>query len=257
MSLWGKRDSFSITGTISVTNSNAAVVGSSTLFTTELKEAGTITIAGVRYKILKITNNENLTLVIPYAGTTASGLTITGIDIPKFIIQQDLQYMFFASEEEALLKANHDKGINGAGWWKVMEYKDSEGSPRYKTELIIAMDVPTSISSDATDDTTVADVEAIVTISVQPTTQAITGGAATFSVTASVAPSGSVTYQWQKATADKPTKFANVVGATSSSIILSSQTAANTGDKYRVILTSTSGAPKVTSSSAALTFVSA
>ena len=175
---------------------------------------------------------------------------------PKFVKTADLPFTFFVDETEAQKKANKDKGINGAGWWDIREYKDSDGNSRYKTILLVAMTTPFATSGDNGDDDTVADVESIITIVTQPTTQAITLGAATLSVTATVAPSGTVTYQWQKALASANTKFTNIIGQTASSIILSGQTAANTGDRYRVVLTSTSGAPKVTSNAVPLTFVS-
>ena len=175
---------------------------------------------------------------------------------PKWIATADLPFTFFVDEAEGAKKANHDKGINGAGWWDIREYKDSDGTSRYKTILLVAMSTPVATSGDAADDATVADIEAVITIGTQPTTQAITLGAATFAVVATVAPSGTVTYQWQKALASANTKFANVIGQTASSIILAGQTAANTGDRYRVVVTSTTGAVKVTSNAVPLTFVS-
>ena len=117
------------------------------------------------------------------------------------------------------------------------------------------MTVLNAVSGDANDDLTVADTENTITISVQPAAQNTSAGAATFAVTAA-ATSGTVTYQWQKATVGS-TRFANVGGATSSSIVLSGQTSANTGDRYRVVLNTTGqGAVPVTSSPATLTFVS-
>ena len=175
---------------------------------------------------------------------------------PKWIATADLPFTFFVDETEAQKKSNKDKGINGAGWWDIREYKDSDGTSRYKTILLVAMTTPFATSADASDDATVADIEAVITIGTQPTTQAITLGAATFAVVATVAPSGTVTYQWQKALASANTKFANIIGQTASSIILSGQTAANTGDRYRVVVSSTTGAPKVTSNAVPLTFVS-
>jgi hypothetical protein len=175
---------------------------------------------------------------------------------PKWIATADLPFTFFVDETEAQKKTNHDKGINGAGWWDIREYKDSSGASRYKTILLVAMTTPFAVSGDASDDDTVADVEVAITIGTQPTTQAITLGAATFSVSATVAPSGTVTYQWQKALAAANTKFANVIGQTAASIILAGQTVANTGDRYRVVISSTSGAVKVNSNAVSLTFVS-
>lgn len=257
MALWGNRDSFAITGTIGVPNLGTTVTGVGTSFVTQLQAGQAITIASVKYKIAKITSNTVLELVIPYAGTTiASGTTISGQDSPKWILQQDLAYTFFVDQTEAGLVANHAKGISGAGWWDIREYTDSSGTARTKCLLLIAMTTAAATSLDAADDALVADVETIVAIGTQPTTQPITLGAATFSVVAT-ASSGTVTYQWQIALAAANTKFANVIGQTAASIILSAKTAANTGDRYRVIVSSTTaGAPKVTSNAVPLTFVS-
>jgi len=175
---------------------------------------------------------------------------------PKFVATADLPFTFFVDETEGAKKANHDKGINGAGWWDIRTYKDSDGNTRYKTKLLVAMGTTAAVAGDAADDATAADVEAIITIGTQPTTQAITLGAATLSVTATVAPSGTVTYQWQRARVASPTRFANVAAATSSSLVLAGQLAANAGDLYRVVVSSDSGAPFVNSAAVALTFVS-
>ena len=254
MALWSNKDTFAITGTIGVPNASKTVTGVSTLFTTELKVGQTILIAGVKYKIASITSATVLTLAIPYAGTTiASGATITGATIPNYVPQEELASIFFVDETEAQVAANHNRGINGGGWWKIVEYVDSEGSTRFKTECLVAMGTPAATSGDAADDTIAADVVATITIGTQPTTQTTISGAATFTAAATVT-SGTVTYQWQKALAASPAKFANVSAATSASIVLSGQLAANTGDKYRVIVASTTGAPRVTSNAVALTF---
>ena len=257
MALWGNRDSFAITGTIGVPNASTTVTGVGTTFTTQLQAGEALTIASVKYKIAKITSNTVLELVIPYAGTTiASGATITGQDSPKWIAQQDLAYTFFVDITEANQLANHNKGINGAGWWDIREYKDSEGNSRYKCILIVAISTAAATSLDATDDTVIADVNAVVTIGTQPTAQNTSTGGATFTVAASLAGGGALTYQWQKALAAANTRFANVVGQTATSITLAGQIAGNTGDRYRVVVSSDSGAVKVNSNAVVLTFVS-
>ena len=178
MALWGNRDSFAITGTIGVPNASTTVTGVGTTFTTQLQAGEAITIASVKYKIAKITSNTVLEIVIPYAGTTiASGATITGQDCPKWIAQQDLATTFFVDQTEANLAANHNKGISGAGWWDIREYKDSSGASRTKCLLLVAMTTANATSGDIADNSLVASVEALVTITVQPTTQAITAGA--------------------------------------------------------------------------------
>jgi hypothetical protein len=91
-----------------------------------------------------------------------------------------------------------------------------------------------------------------ITITSQPANQTAASGAATFSVTATVSPSGTLTYQWQKSD-DAGTTFANVSGATSATLSLTSLTnGADNNDQYRVIVSAVGAAP-VTSSAATLT----
>jgi hypothetical protein len=173
---------------------------------------------------------------------------------PKYLSVADKAKTVFVSAEEALLATNKKKGITGAGWWLMNEYTDASGATRYKAECLVAMTVANATSGDAADDATVADVEVTITISAQPTGQDTSSGAATFSVTAS-ASSGNVTYQWQRRLAGA-TRWTNVSGATSSSLVLSGQVAGNDNDAYRVVLGSDSGAVKVNSNAATLNYVS-
>jgi hypothetical protein len=171
---------------------------------------------------------------------------------PKYLSAADAANAVFVSKEEAVLKTNKDKGILGAGWWLVKEFTDAEGKPRYKSELLVAMSVANATSGDAADDAKVADVEVTITVGTQPANRTTTAGAATFTVSAT-ASSGTLTYQWQKKAA-AATRFVNVAGATSASLALTGQTSGATGDQYRVIIGTSSGAVKVTSDAATLTF---
>lgn len=78
MSLWGNKDSKTITGTsIDVTNGSAAVTGTGTAFTTDLEVGQYLVISGVEYKIIAIASATALTLSKNYAGSTAT-ITISG-----------------------------------------------------------------------------------------------------------------------------------------------------------------------------------
>jgi hypothetical protein len=83
------------------------------------------------------------------------------------------------------------------------------------------------------------------------TVTAVGTAAATFSVTAA-ASTGSLVYQWQRRTSSTA-KWANVSGATSSSLALTTLTTASNGYQYRVKLTSSAGAEEVISNTATLT----
>lgn len=257
MALWGNKDTAAITGTIGIPNGSPTVTGVGTAFTTELKEGSFIVIAGVKYKIYKITSNTVLTLTSNYEGTTiASGATITEHLAPTFLSLADARKAVFVSLEEANLVTNHNKGITGAGWWLYNEYIDSFGKTRTKAECLVAMTVLNAVSGDSAatgEDLIASDAESVVTISVQPAAQTTISGGATFGVTAA-ASSGTLTYQWQRAAVATPTRFVNVSAATSATLALTGRVLANSGDLYRVVIGSDAGAAKVTSTAAALTF---
>lgn len=268
MSLWGKLDSFALTGTsIAVTNGSADIVGTGTAFTTELQEGSAIVISGVPYKIFKITDATHITLAIAYQGSTNASIAmagVTGHQIPKYLVQAlnqgnkfDLTKIFFVDRTEAQQDANKKRGIHGGGWYWINEFVDADGNDRYKTELLVCIDEIAATTGDSTvtsEDSIVADSNPVITISVQPAAQTTVSGAATFSVTAAVTGGQTLAYQWQKSAAGS-TRFTNVSGATSSSLVLAGQASGNTGDRYRVALESTTqGAARVYSDPATLTF---
>jgi len=256
MAIFGNKDTAAVAGTIGIPNGSPTLTGTSTTFLTDLYSGVFVTIASVKYKVLKVTSDTSATLTSNYEGTTiASGTTITKQTAPKHLTYLEARDVVFVSAEEAALATNKNKGIRNPGWWYVTEKKNSDGTSRYITACLATMNIASSVSGDGVDDTQVADAEVTLTISAQPTAQNTSSGAATFSITVT-ASSGSVTYQWQRAPVAANTKFVNVSAATSASLVLSGRTAANTGDLYRCVLSSTSGAIKVNSTAVALTFVS-
>jgi hypothetical protein len=76
----------------------------------------------------------------------------------------------------------------------------------------------------------------------------------TFSVTATG--TGTKYYQWQSQTATG-TKWTNISGATTDSLELTGLTVSDNGKKYRVKVTSSTGAPEATSNTATLTVTAA
>ena len=181
------------------------------------------------------------------------GKTDTVGSKPKFLSTADKANTVFVSQEEALLDTNKKKGITGAGWWLMKEYKGSNGEQRYRAECLVAINVRNAISGDSADDAKVANAEVTISVTAQPANQTTAAGAATFGITATVS-SGTLTYQWQKKLAAAGSRWADIVSATNATIVLASQASINTGDQYRVVLGSTSGAVKLTSTAATLTF---
>lgn len=175
---------------------------------------------------------------------------------PKYLGTADLAKCIFVDATEAQQAANKARGLNGAGWWLYNAYTDQDGNSRFKTELLVAIQEAAADAGDRADDTKAADATYTITVGTQPANQNTSTGGATFSISATVtAGGGTLAYQWQKK-AVGASKWVNVSGATSSSLALTGQTADNTGDQYRVKVTSAGGAKEVTSDVATLTFVS-
>lgn len=154
------------------------------------------------------------------------------------------------SLSEAQQTGNREKGIKTQGWTKTVTYTDAQGNTRNKTEVLVAFGGDFT-GSDASDDAVVLD--NTITIGTQPAaTSVVTGGTATFTVEATIAPAGSVTYQWQKQESGSST-WSAISGATSASYTTGALTVADdNGDKYRVVVSGTA-AKAVTSRSATLT----
>lgn len=160
----------------------------------------------------------------------------------------------FVDETEAGLAANKERGLSSPGWWAYRTYTDAAGNTRHKAEQLAFITNPEANADETlSDDTIAADVQATITVGTQPTDQTTASGAATFTVAATCDNSGTVTFQWQKKAAGS-TRYVNVSGATSASLALTGQTAAEDGDKYRVKLNADVGAPEVISDVVTLTF---
>lgn len=227
----------------SVVTFSAAPAGGVTAQGTVIVNNGAIT--GIRI------TNPGAGYVTPPTITVADGSGAT-FSVNIAAIVYDHREVFFVDTNEAQAESNKSKGITGAGWWLIKEYKDNSGKVRYKTENLVFMARTQAQAGDANDDLTVPDVNTVITIGTQPANQTTVEGAATFAVVASfTAGTGTLVYQWQRKAAGA-NRFVNVAGATSASLALTGQTIANNGDQYRVIV-SGGGAKAVTSAAATLT----
>ena len=112
---------------------------------------------------------------------------------------------------------------------------------------------PVSSGGSSGGSTTSGSTPPVITINTQPSNQTAVDGAASFSVSASVTNGATLSYQWEKQESGLGS-FVSISGATSATLNLSSlANAADNGDVYRVVVSSTGGATSVTSSSAVLT----
>lgn len=219
---------------------------------------GTINVTGGAITGVTITNRgagyiTAPTVTAPTGTATAPGGTGAAITARIAPIVYDHRSIVFVDINEAQAQSNKTKGITGAGWWLVSNHQDNSGSIRYNAECLISLARTQAQAGDAADDLIVPDVNTVITISVGPANQTTSLGGATFGVTAAfTAGTGTLTYQWQRRLASGA-RFSNVAAATGATLALTAQTAANTGDQYRVIV-SGGGARDVISAPATLTF---
>jgi hypothetical protein len=163
--------------------------------------------------------------------------------------------VFVDSDVEAKKTANRKKGIKTAGWYKITEKIQSDGTMRYLTEHLMA--VSSGGSKVATtgdtkgDDFVVADAE--IAITTQPVNVSVTApAAASFSV---IATGTSLTYQWQRKIGSVWTdQVANATYTTTTAATMGvSNSTGLTGTNFRCVVTGSSGAAQVKSSTAKLT----
>lgn len=197
------------------------------------------------------------------APATTGRLNITGVGAGVHTLQRtgkENPYIgesgiYFADRGEAQLIGNKLKGIKYPGWWLYKTYTDVNSKVRHKAECLVNLVATAGAPDNAGDaeDTVLSDV--YVFISTQPTDLTrVAPATATFTVAATIEPTGTITYQWQRST-DGGTSFTNVAtgtGGTTASYTTEATSAGMNGYKYRCIV-GASGAPNVTSSVATLT----
>lgn len=258
MAIFGKIDAATFSNNVAVTNGDATVTkdAADTVAQGDILELG-----GVAYVVAQVTSTHSIELHKVYAGSTNAALSgavrrTAPKAVAEFVVKGGdtrSRDLVFVDDTEQAVAANKARGIWGPGWWLYESYTTAAGDTRHKAECIAFVHATAAAAGDDADDTIVADVLETITISVQPANKTTVSGAATFTVAATVDQSGTITYQWQKKTA-AGTRYTNVSGATSSSLVLSGQLAANDGDKYRVKINTSKGAEEVVSDSATLTF---
>lgn len=174
----------------------------------------------------------------------------------------------FVDATEAGLDENKSRGLTSPGWWAYRTYTDASGKTRHKAEHLMVLSNPdTNANETLSDDTIAADVASAVTIDTQPAASTSASGAGTFTLaTSTTGTPGTLTYQWQRQTANATTRWVNIAADTDAGITYADFTTATLaysgladdsldGYKYRVKITSTGGTEEVISDGAAtLTF---
>ena len=258
MAIFGKIDAATFSNNVAVTNGDATVTknAADTVVVGDIIE-----LSSVPYIVREVTSTTAIELHTAYAGSTNAALSgavrrTAPKAVAEFVVKggdSRSRDLVFVDDTEQAVAANKARGIWGPGWWLYETYQTAAGDTRHKAECIAFVHATAAAAGDDADDTVVADVLETITIGTQPADQTTSSGAATFTVAATVDQSGTITYQWQKKPAGS-TRYANVSGATSASLVLSGQLAANDGDKYRVKINTSKGAEEVVSDAATLTF---
>lgn len=246
MALWGNKDQKSVTGTIAVTATSVDVVGTNTLFLTELKVGNAIDISGSQYQVNSIQSNTALKLKDAYAGTTASGLTVVAYEKPAYLQRAELPDTYGIDAGEVTTEEAKSAGINTAGWGKYTTYTDGNGNVRHKFESLVAMG---SITGDADDDLVLPD-PGVITIDEQPEDLEVTeGDTAEFVVEASITSDSVLNYQWQE---EVDEEWVDLEGEDSDTLDLGVVDLDDDDRVFRVVV-SAAGAVSVTSDEVTLT----
>ena len=261
MAIFGTIDAATFANNVGVTINDATVTKNAA---DTVAEGDVLELGGVAYIVRTVSSTTSIELHKAYAGSTNNALSGAVRRTPpkkvaEYVIKggdsiTDYQLIFVDSTEKDVA-SNKSRGIWGPGWWLYRSYTDVSGRTRHKAECLAFVHATAGAAGDDADDTIAADVIETITIGTQPANQNTSSGAATFSVSATASASGTLAYQWQKRTSSSG-RFSNVSGATSASLALTGQTAAATGNQYRVKITTSKGAAEVTSNAATLTFVS-
>ncbi len=264
MALWGKADSILSTGTITVDYANKTITGSGTTFTNA--SVGDVISIGVGYTygeavISGITSSTLISVASTQYlnGSPISGIGYTISQKPKSTLfdgQYQANEIYGVDEYEAQSAVNTQYAVAHAGWVGIHTYVDAQGNLRVKSEVLVAMSgITTGISAtsspgDANDDSIYYD--RLISIVTQPAnTSTGSGVTAYLSVVASVTPTTTLSYQWEKSTTVGGSTYTNVGGATTSMVGI---TTTVSGYNYRVRV-SADAASTVTSNSATITIV--
>jgi len=300
MAVLGKIDAKAFLTDVTVVNGDATVTTTGDFnndTTADYIEAGDILeLSAVPYIVRSVASNGlTLELHTTYAGSNATIAAANAVRrtapkaVAEFVIKggdSNSRELVFADATEAGIAANKTRGIWGPGWWLYDTYTDAAGKTRHKAECIAHLNVTAAVAGDDDDDTIVADVAEVITISGQPvsvgdgaTTLELPSGAVTdFTVAASASLSGTISYQWQRKLPGQ-TRWVNLTtaldgaaytGVTGVTLSVDTTTAkwgapgseddsvtAYDGIQFRVKLTTSKGAEEVISDAATLRLVNA
>lgn len=170
MSSWGNLDNVVATGTVTAYAGNTRVNGSSTLFTSNVKEGDYVFITGSKFQVATIASDTSMELTSN--GKAVSGATLYIQQGPKYIANvavsenvYTIQRVYGVDRQEIAV-ANTAANASHTGWVHFYDYTDANNSYRRKSEVLVAMSKNFATNStfhvqvtgfDADDDTVIPD----------------------------------------------------------------------------------------------------
>ncbi|WP_207776967.1 hypothetical protein, partial [Thermus thermophilus] len=208
MSVFGKIDAKAFLTDVAVIQNDATVTTTGDFnddTTADYIVAGDILeLATVPY-IVKSVASDGLTLELHTGYVASSGTVLAANAVrrtaPKAVAEYVIKggdsasyELLFVDDTEATVASNKTRGITGPGWWKYRTHVDGGGNARHKAEHIAFVSNTALLAGDDADDTLVADVLEVITISAHPanvgdgatTLELPSGAVTTFGVTATV-----------------------------------------------------------------------
>ena len=300
MAILGKFDAKAFGADVAVLNGDATVTTAGSFLAggnNAIDPGDILELGGVAYLVKEVTSATALELHTTYAAADATIAAANAVRrtapkaVAEYVIKggDSLSYdLVFADATESGIAANKTRGIWGPGWWLYHTFTDAAGSTRHKAECLVPLTVTAGVAGDDDDDTIVADVLEVITISAQPvsvgdgatTLELPSGAVTTFGVTATADQSGTLAYVWQRKLPNA-TRWVNITGSLDGGVYsgqtgatLSVDTTAAAGKwgesgsedasvtaydgiQFRVKITTSKGAAEVISDAATLRLVNA
>jgi hypothetical protein len=143
MSAWGDQDNVAAVGTVTAYAGNSRVNGSSTAFTSNVKEGDYVFITGQKFQVATITSNTVLDLTSN--GKAVSGATLYVQQGPKYIanvaVSENVYTIqrVYGIDRQEIGVANTAANASHTGWVHFYDYTDANGGYRRKSEVLVAL----------------------------------------------------------------------------------------------------------------------
>ncbi len=271
MAVFGTIDAATFGNDVAVTNGDATVTKNAA---DSVNVGDILVLNSVNYLVREVTSTTSIELHTTYAGSTDASLSgairrTAPKAVAEYVVKggDSVSYdLVFVDTTEQDIASNKTRGITGPGWWQYQTYVTHNGDTRHKAEYIAPAKATAGNAGDMADDTIAADVLETITVGTQPANSTSSSGAGTFVAAATVDQSGTITYQWQRQTANATTRWVNVSASLDTGITYANFTTATLaysglasdaldGYKYRCVINTSKGAEtKRTNGAATLTF---